>query len=388
MISRKLQRRLSSAFVLFALVFILTPGVQAQTGPLTSRELVSLVYQLPAHPEKRDSIIEEIRKRGIDFELTSGLRSVVATKSGNDVLLRRTLEEAERRRLNPTTAAALPAEAEAQELLSKARAATLAAVKDIPDFVVKQLITRYQARGTTRNWTTLDRLTVAVSYSESVGGEQYKLLAINGMPEAVSGEQGMSYRRAGGSTTTGEFASLMIKLFSEESRTVFKVAGVDTLRGRSALIYNFEIRKGLADQTIVYGDVSSVKTGLRGMVWIDRENFRVLRTEMTFTEIEPDFPVKKLDKRIDYDWVTIADKRYVLPIEAEAVFTAESPVTFFDPRSERRVTEVQTFQSRNLIRFRNYQKYGAEVKIIEDIDDFEDEQQQPKKPDDKPEKKP
>jgi hypothetical protein len=99
---------------------------------------------------------------------------------------------------------------------------------------------------------------------------------------------------------------------------------------------------------------------------------------MTYTEIEPDFPVKKLDKRIDYDWVTIADKKYLLPVEAEAIFTAESPETFYDPHREMRVTEVRTFQSRNLIRFRNYQKYGSEVKIIEDIDDFEDE----------PEKKP
>jgi hypothetical protein len=378
MTSRKFQRRLSSAFVLFVLISSPGTSARAQTGPISSQELVRLVYQLPTHPEKRDGLIEEIRKRGIDFQLTPGLRSVVATKSGNDVLLRRTLEEAERRRLNPATSVPLPPEAEALAILEKTRGATLAAVKDVPDFVVKQLITRYQARGTTQNWTTLDRLTVAVSYSESVGGEQYKLLAINGLPEAAAGDRGGSYRRAGGSTTTGEFASLMIRLFSEESQTVFKLAGADTLRGRPALIYNFEIKKGLADQTIVYGDVRSVKTGLRGMVWVDRESFRVLRTEMTYTEIEPDFPVKKLDKRIDYDWVTISDRKYLLPIEAEAVFTAESPVTFYDPRREMRVTEVQTFQSRNLIRFRNYQKYGSEVKIIEDIGDIEDE----------PEKKP
>ena len=366
---------LLAAFLLAGSLFV----ARAQTagGPLTSQELVRLVYQLPSHPEKRDEIIEEIRKRGINFPLTDGLRSVVASKSGNDALLRRTLEEAERRRLNPTVTV-MPSEAEAEDILARARVATLAAVKDMPDFVVRQLITRYQARGTTQNWTTLDRLTVAVSYRESIGGEQYKLLAVNGLPEAA--DESGSYRQAGGSTTTGEFASLMRKLFEEESQTVFKAAGADTLRGRRAIIYNFEIKKGLADQTITYGDVSRVKTGLRGMVWIDRENFRVLRTEMTFTEIDPDFPVKKLEKKIDYDWVTIADKRYLLPIEAEAIFTAEVPVTYFDPRREMRVTELQTFQNRNLIRFRSYQKFGTEVKIIEDIDEFEDEKEPSKKP--------
>src|SRR4051812_32365243 len=100
--------------VILALVLLALASARAQSGgaPLTSQELVRLVYELPKHPERRDEIVEEIRKRGIGFPLTDGLRGVVATKSGNDVLLRRTLEEAERRRLNPT-ASAPPSAAEA-----------------------------------------------------------------------------------------------------------------------------------------------------------------------------------------------------------------------------------------------------------------------------------
>src|SRR5262245_37516299 len=77
-----------------------TSDVQARP-PMTNQEFVRLLYQLPAHPEQRDKLVDEIRKRGINFPLTDGLRSLVATKSGNDALLRRTLEEAERKRLNP-----------------------------------------------------------------------------------------------------------------------------------------------------------------------------------------------------------------------------------------------------------------------------------------------
>src|ERR671938_882837 len=107
----------------------------AQSGntPLTSQELVRLVYQLPGHPEKRDEVVEEIRKRGIGFPLTDGMRSVVASKSGNVALLRRTLEEAERRRVNPVVAS-LPPEAEAKDLLEKASVVTLAASEAMPDF--------------------------------------------------------------------------------------------------------------------------------------------------------------------------------------------------------------------------------------------------------------
>src|SRR5678815_3386599 len=124
---------------------------QTPQAPLTSREVVSLVYQLPKHPELRDEVVEEIRRRGIGFPLTDGMRSLVATKSGSDALLRRTLEEAERRRVNPT-ASARPPDAEANELLDRTRTATLGAAAAMPDFIVKQLIRRSRAYGTTSNW--------------------------------------------------------------------------------------------------------------------------------------------------------------------------------------------------------------------------------------------
>src|ERR1044072_6800618 len=128
---------------LLLLIVVLCPSLaRAQTpqSPLTCKEIVSLVYQLPRHPELRDTIVEEIRKRGIGFPLTDGMRSLVATKSGSDGLLRRTLAAAERRRVNPTTSA-LPPNAEAQDLLDRTRTATLAAAAAMPDFLVKQLIT-------------------------------------------------------------------------------------------------------------------------------------------------------------------------------------------------------------------------------------------------------
>ncbi|HYG10390.1 MAG TPA: hypothetical protein VD835_10605 [Pyrinomonadaceae bacterium] len=357
------------------------PPPQQQQKPLTSQELVRLVYQLPAQPQKRDEIVEEIRRRGIDFELTTGLRGIVATKSGNDALLRRTLEEAARRRTDPAGAAARPSEAEALDVLERARKATLAAAGAMPDFVVRQLVRRSYARGETRNWTQTDQLTVAASYRESAGGEQYKLLSINGLPASDAPKEQGAYEEAGGSTTTGEFASLLITLFKPESETDFQPADTDTLRGRRTLVYNFVIKKDKQPTRLRYGRDGATRdtvAGLRGRVWIDRELFRVLRAEYTTTEVAPDFPIRRLDKTIDLDWVTINEKQYLLPVAAEAVFTTAQPVTYYDPRAARKVTEVQTYQSRNEIRFRNYQRFGSEVKIIEE-GDFTDEEEPPAK---------
>ena len=364
---------LSLALALAASVAAQQPAVEK---PLTNQEFVKLLYELPAKPDRRDALVEAIRRRGIDFELTAGLRGLVSTKSGNDALLRRTLEEAARRRADPASRVR-PSEAEARDVWQRAQKASLAAATGLPDFVVKQLVTRQVARERTQAWRTLDRLTVGVSYRESGAREQYKLLATNGVPRDALEVESSSYEQAGGSTTTGEFASLMLRLFSPESETKFQAVDTDTLRGRRALVYEIEIARERAQQGITYNHERSVTTGLSGRVWIDRELHRVLRAELTYTEIEPDFPVKSLEKRIDFDWVTISEQKYLLPVAAEAIFTVLQPVTYFDGRRDRRVTEPQIVQYRNEIRFRNYQKFGTEVKILED-DDFPADEPPPK----------
>jgi len=354
---RNLPSYLLTSILCGLLTGVLSLPLRAQSAnpsstPLTSQELVRLVQQLPAHPEKKGEIVEELRRRGIGFTLTNGIRSVVATKSGNDALLRRTLEEAERRRLNPA-AFSLPPEAEGRDLLEKTREATLAANGSMPDFVVKQQIGRSYARGNTRNWVPSDRLTVAVSYRESVG-EQYKLLLVNGLPTGDDEQAGNSYERLGGTSSTGEFVSMLAALFSEASQARFKMIDTDLLRGRRTIVYEFEVKKPHSKQTIKAGKDQSIIVGYRGRVWIDREVNRVLRLEDIATEIPEDFPVSAATSTIDYDWVEIDGLQHLLPSRAEVVLTAR--------RGE------QAVQTRNEIRFRNYQKYGSKVTIIEEDD--------------------
>src|ERR1041384_5479023 len=171
------SKTLSFVFVAVLLWWI---PVTAQDKPLTNPEFVKLLYELQRNPTMRDEIVEQVRTRGIGFQLTDGMRSLVATKSGNDSLLRRTLEEAERRRVNPK-ASGLPSEAEGQELLERTRNVTLAAANAMPDFLVKQIIKRSVAYGQTANWIPQDNLTIAVGYRANVG-EEYKILTVNGMP--------------------------------------------------------------------------------------------------------------------------------------------------------------------------------------------------------------
>src|SRR5262245_44035982 len=214
-------------------------ATELQHGPpLTQREYVSLLYQLPAHPSQKGVLVDEIRKRGIAFQITPGLLSLTATKSGNDSLLRHTLEEAERRRANPV-ASSLPPAAEGYELLERTRKATLGAAEKMPDFLVKQNISRARAYGQSKNWSIYDRLSIAVSYRQA-GNEEYKLLTINGMPAPADQTYDL---KLGGTTSTGEYVSTLADLFGPRERAEFEMVDTDTLNGRRAIVFEFAVKK-------------------------------------------------------------------------------------------------------------------------------------------------
>ena len=93
---------------------------------------------------------------------------------------------------------------------------------------------------------------------------------------------------------------------------------------------------------------------------------RVLRFEQIATEIPPDFPITAASSLIDYDWVSINERKYLLPTHSEILLTTVNPKF--------------VLQSRNDIKFRSYQKFGAELKVIDEIDEDDFPPEKPDKP--------
>lgn len=349
-------------FTIILALFIAAAAV-AQDGtaqtPLTQAEYVRLLYALEKNPKAIDAIIEAVRTRGIGFELTDGLRGLTSSKSRGNAELRRSLDEAGRRRVNPE-AAKLPPRTETDRILAEARTAALAALEEMPDFVVKQAIQRSAAYAGTNNFRNLDRLVVAVSYRAS-GQEEYKVLSVNGVLQE-NPQSRRSYEEVGGTSSTGEFVTVLAKIFKPESETVFEIVDTDVIRTRRALVFNYEVGREKARQALIAGGSfqETTITGMKGRVWIDRENFRVLKIESDATEIPDSFPIRSARRIIDYDWVKISDQDYLLPLQSDV------RLTFRENR--------QVFETRNLIKFRQYQKFGTEVRILDgDEEEVKDE---------------
>ena len=364
--------RINKALLAIILVWSCVPASAQDPKPLTNQEFVKLLYQLPRSPETRDDLIEQLRRRGIGFPLTDGMRSLVATKSGNDAQLRRTLEEAERRRVNPT-ASTLPSEIEGNETLERTRNVTLAAAKAMPDFLVKQIIKRSVAYGNTANWIPQDNLTIAVGYRANVG-EEYKVLTVNGMApppgedaEATRDFSKNKYVPKGASSSGVEYISAVADVFKPESKAEFRMVDTDVIQGRRTIIYEYVVKKEFSQLTLGLADTGAkAQVGSRGRVWIDRELDRVLRFEQIATEIPADFPITAARSLIDYDWVNINERKYLLPTHSEILLTTINPKF--------------VLQSRNDIRFRNYQKFGAELKVVDEVGEDDEPPPPPKKP--------
>ena len=322
----------------------------AQEKPLTQAEYVRMLYAIQKTPATKAELIDALRRRGIDFVLTDGIRGLTRSKGANDDELKRALEEAERRRQNPA-AVKLPTELEVTGIIEKTRKKTLEAVEEMPDFVVKQQIQRSAAYAGTGNFRNLDKLVVAVSYRSS-GEETYRLLSKNGAIQQSAEAKG-SYEEAGGTSSTGEFVTMLATIFKPESDAEFSPVQTDLVRGRETVIFDFSVARDKAKQQVVSGGpgefTQSTITGMKGRIWIDRKEYRVLKVESEATEIPEGFPIRTARRTIDYDWTTIADEKYLLPLVSDVRLT-------FREKSS-------VYETRNLIRFTNYQKFGTEIII-------------------------
>jgi len=229
------------------------------------------------------------------------------------------------------------------------------------------MIQRGFAYAGTNNFRNQDRLVVAVSYRApeiegAKGAEEYRVLSIDGVQQTTPQVKG-SYEEVGGTSSTGEFVTVLATIFKSENETKFEPIDTDVIRGRRAIVYSFEINPEKKPEYIKASGAGSTHSGMRGKIWIDREISRVLRVESAATGIPEDFPVRAASRAIDYDWVTISDEKYLLPSLSDVRLTS---------RYGR-----EMYETRNVIRFKDYQKYGSEVRILDDDEVIEETPKRP-----------
>ena len=224
------------------------------------------------------------------------------------------------------------------QLIDRAREWAATFTNGLPNFLCQQSTTRYVEQSRADGFQPVDIVTAKVLYED--GQEKYSEITVGGKRTSKS------MMEIGGSTSTGEFASVLSGLFEPVTHTDFKFYQSTTLERQPAAIYDFKVALRHSNWTIQVGG-QTLRPAYSGSIWVDKASSQVRRIEMQAENVPKDFPDDTIASAVDFDEVPLGTRKFLLPVHAENL-------------SCQRGT---TICSKNTIDFRDYHKYEGESTI-------------------------
>jgi hypothetical protein len=241
-----------------------------------------------------------------------------------------------------------PSQEEQERFLAESREAVLKYSESLPDFICTQNIQRFSRTNRT-GWQRLDTLTVRLTNSSRL--EEYKLLEING----AATDQ--SYESIGGTTSRGEFGSLLLDVFDPEAAAEFHFERWTSVNGARAAVYSYRVAPSARYQLLFYDRsqslIISAQAGQAGELMIDRETHSVLRITSVAEKIPRSFAMRSASFAVTYGYAEIGGQRYLLPSKAVSEWGAALDF------------------ARNEIEFLDYRKFISGSVITYDTDSIE-----------------
>jgi len=225
-----------------------------------------------------------------------------------------------------------------EQIIRDARAAATAFSASLPNFLVQQNTTRDFQTTFPKQWRTIDTVTAEVAYRD--GKEEYRDIKIDGQPVYGPIERT-------GSWSTGDFGTTLEDLMQVSTNAAFKRRGQDRIASRPAWVYDYTVAQPNSHWEMVSPDDRHCKPAYEGAVWIDKETRRVLKFEQRTLGMPLDFPLSRAESVLEYAFVKIDQKTYLLPAKGENVGCFSGSGTC----------------KRNVIEFRNYRKFEADSKV-------------------------
>ncbi|MGE5570219.1 MAG: hypothetical protein ACM3S5_14380 [Rhodospirillales bacterium] len=250
------------------------------------------------------------------------------------------LAEADHPAPPPVPPPASPPEPPRQDpLIEKARLSAAAYDEKLPNYICRQMTTRYQSRSRPVTWKPVDVISADVVYED--GREQYRNIEVNGKRTDKKFEQ------LGGAWSKGEYGSVLADLFAPATAAEFRLRKNETIAGVDAAVYDFFVELPNSHWSI-HVPSQVIRPAYGGSVWIDRKNGRVMRIEMQARRLPQEFPLDTVEAAVDYHYIRLGDAtEHLLPVHAE-MLTCQRDTGFC---------------SRNAADFRNYRRFEGEATI-------------------------
>ena len=154
------------------------------------------------------------------------------------------------------------------------------------------------------------------------------------------------YKTLGGSTTTGDFGSMMKEIFERNSEAPLRVGPLGhpwtPARPWSSAITWPQAR---SQWHLNYDRRLDIVPAYHGLVYVDRKTHEITRVTLEADNIPADFPVKMAQTVLDYRYEDISGHTFLLPRKARTDMAADDYLT------------------RNDTEFRMYRKYQVESEL-------------------------
>ena len=297
------------------------------------RQVADYLRKITLKEKLTDSVLEDLQGLG------AGLKTVEALKALRDASKSLPPPPPPKPKPEPVVIPG-PSEEERKKVLDEVREYAANYTKRLPDFICTQVTRRYFDPSGLEFWHSEDVVTARLSYFEQK--EEYKIMTVNNAPTE------RTMRQLGGTTSSGEFGTMLREIFEPASHARFNWERWATLRGRRMHVFSYHIRQIYSKYHVIHNDKEEIVPAYGGLLYIDRDTSMVMRITSEAEDMPSSFPIQQTSTILDYDLIPINEREYVLPLRA-----------VLRMRSGKLLTK-------NEVEFRMYRKFSAEATITFD----------------------
>ena len=233
--------------------------------------------------------------------------------------------------------------ADQNALIEDTRAYALKYIKQLPNFVCRQItyrdVSSHMPNGTAFILNvTSDILEEQLTYVD--GKEEYTVLTLNGKkaPEVV-------HSQLGGAISWGEFGSQISQVFDPSSHTMFSWDREELINGRQGWAFKYRVPKE-AGAAVIDGPSDRAVVSYSGRIVIDPDTKDVLEITSVL-DIPGTFRIRNVNRTVIYGEQEIAGKKYYLPLQSK--LHMEEGTKVFDNRID--FKDYHRFSSDSTIHF-------------------------------------
>lgn len=239
----------------------------------------------------------------------------------------------------PTPEFHAPSEKFRDALLAGARERALGYLDSLMNFKCIEVTDRFVDRKGSGTWLHRDKIAELVTYENHE--ESRKVLEVNGNPDNTQPADLKSAR------LEGEFGGVLEIIFEPAAKADFTWKEAGTLDGASVQVFSYHVDGKNSKFSVTPLPQSPRVVPFHGLVFIDAATRGVRRVTMEAEDIPADSPVHASALSIDYDYITINNHDYLMPV-----------------RGDLRMQLGKAEKIQHRIEFRDYHRFGSEVRIV------------------------